>query len=284
MKSIKHLIKQLSHKKGGNITFEQMNDLDMKNWKTSTADVTEKGLWTTPGVTFDKYLLENDSRFDAFPSKALIKNHHGIFIPHIPYQMVRRYAKKGETVWDPFAGTGTTIDVCNLLGINCIGSDLLIKRPDVKKGDAKTFDPGQNVQMLIAHPPYADIVPYNAGPEDLSNHAWKQFLVEWDTCVRNFDKYLDPGRMFILVCGDLYNGGQFVPLGYKTAEIVASLGYVYKGHIVKDYGETKGGWKQRAQLERFRAIKGGYWKFAGDNIFILQKNKKPLFRGVAINR
>ena len=249
-----------------------MNDINMDNWKKEAEDVTEKGLWINPEITFDKFIIDNnDPKFSNFLSKQLSKSHHGIFIPQIPYQMIRRYTKKGETVWDPFAGTGTTVDVANLLGVNCISTDLISKREDIIIGDARIYNPGVKVEMIIAHPPYADIVPYNAGDGDLSNLNWKDFLREWEICIDNLDKYLAPGRIFILVCGDLYCDAEYIPLGYRAAEIVKSRNYKYKGHIVKDFGETKGGWKRRAQLERYRALRGGYWKFAGDNIFILQK-------------
>jgi len=253
------------------MTFEAMNDINMKNWKVDAADVTDKGLWISENVTFDKHIIKPNKMWDNTVSKQLWKDHHGIFIHEIPYQMIRRYAKTGETVWDIFGGTGTTYDVAKSLNVDCISNDLISKRPEIIVGDSKTFNPGKNIQMIMAHPPYANIVPYDAGEEDLSQFGWEQFLEEWEKVVDNVDKYLDDDRMFILVCGDLYNNSQFIPLGYKAAEVVINKGYRYKGHIVKDYGETKGGWKQRAQLERYRAIKGGYWKFAGDNIFIMQK-------------
>lgn len=248
-----------------------MTDIDLSNWKESAKDVTERSLWVSRGVEFDKYFIEDEEKFKNLECKKLVKEHHGIFVPHIPYQMIRRYVKSGETVWDPFAGIGTTLDVCNLLNVKCISSDLIIKRNEIKYGDARTFNPETNVQMIIAHPPYSNIVPYNAGDLDLSKFAYKEFLEEWKVVVENLNKYLDKDRMFILVCGDIYTDSQFIPLGSYCAEIVKSFGYVYKGHIIKDYGETKGGWKRRAQLERYRALKGGYWKFAGDNIFIMQK-------------
>jgi DNA modification methylase len=234
------------------MTFDSMNDIDMKNWKEDAVDVTEKGFWVTENSYFDKFIIPDDSRWDNTTSKQLWKDHHGIFIHEIPYQMIRRYSKKGETVWDPFGGTGTTYDVAKSLGVDCITNDLVSKRPEIQVGDSKSFNPGKNVQLVVAHPPYADIVKYNSGDNDLSNHGWEKFLDEWKQVVENIDKYLDEERFFVLVCGDLYRDGQFVPLGYKAAEIIASFGYRYKGHIVKDYGETKGGWKQKAQLERYR--------------------------------
>lgn len=253
--------------------YTDMNEIDFSKWKDYDY-ITEKALWISPNIMFDKHLIEPRNEFKNLKSKELAKNYHGIFIHEIPYQMILRYTKRKEVVWDPFAGTGTTIDVANILDRKSIGSDLIIMRDDIQFGDARTFNPKQNVQMIIAHPPYANIVPYEAGDLDLSQYNWKQFLDEWYKVVDNLDRYLEAERFFILVCGDLYFKGEFVPLGYRAAEIIQKKGYKYKGHIVKDYGETKGGWKQRAQLERYRALKGGYWKFAGDNIFILQKAAK----------
>ena len=39
-------------------------------------------------------------------------------------QLLRIYAKKGDLVYDPFMGTGTTAVACKYLDLNCIGSEL----------------------------------------------------------------------------------------------------------------------------------------------------------------
>jgi len=253
--------------------YEEMNDIDFSKWKKYD-NITEKGLWISKNITFDKFFIPSREEFNNFPSKQLSSQYHGIFIPEIPYQMILRYTKKGETVWDPFAGTGTTIDVARLLERKYIANDIHPLRDDIQKGDSRTFNPGKKVQLIIAHPPYANIVKYSDDSSDLSILSWKDFLKEWDQVVDNIIDFLENERFFILVCGDLYNKGEYIPLGYRAAEIIANKNFKYKGHIIKDFGETKGGWKQRASLERYRALKGGYWKFAGDNIFILQKRAK----------
>lgn len=250
--------------KKGNYTVV-INDLDLKNWKQYQNDLTTDALWVSSPT--DKFHI---------PDRGLLndQNFHGLYIHEIPYQMMKRYTKEDETVWDCFGGSGTTLEVCKMLKRKCIINDLNPTKPEIAKGDSKTFNPEQNVQMVIMHPPYWKIVEYSENKEDLSSAATlSKFYNDFQAIVNNVDQYLDEQRFLILVCGHLYHDGEDIPLGYHCMEIIRKFGYKCKGIIVKDYGETKGGHKKRANLEYFRALKNGYWKFQGDNIFVLQKNK-----------
>ncbi len=60
---------------------------------------------------------------------------HGNFHPDIVKQAVIRFTKEGDTVFDPFAGSGTTIDVCKKLNRKCISSDLNPTRDSIIKCD-----------------------------------------------------------------------------------------------------------------------------------------------------
>lgn len=68
---------------------------------------------------------END-----LPEKERTKHVHrlhpylGKFIPQLVEVFLRKYFKKGQTVLDPFAGSGTTLVQANELGINSIGYDI----------------------------------------------------------------------------------------------------------------------------------------------------------------
>jgi hypothetical protein len=42
----------------------------------------------------------------------------------IPYRLIKLYSYKGETVLDPFAGSGTTLKVAIALGRECVGYEL----------------------------------------------------------------------------------------------------------------------------------------------------------------
>lgn len=46
------------------------------------------------------------------------------FIPQIPNRFIRRFSNEGETVYEPFLGSGTTAVEANILGRNSIGNDV----------------------------------------------------------------------------------------------------------------------------------------------------------------
>ena len=46
------------------------------------------------------------------------------FIPQIPNALIKEFTELGETVYDPFLGSGTTCLESNILGRNAIGNDV----------------------------------------------------------------------------------------------------------------------------------------------------------------
>ena len=109
--------------------------------------------------------------------------------------MMLRYTKKGEWVLDTFVGSGTTLIECRRLGRNGVGIELnhdvaqkakeLTEKEQNKYsvvseviiGDSTTIDIKQlldkyavnQVQLLIMHPPYHDIIKFSKDEKDLSN-------------------------------------------------------------------------------------------------------------------
>ena len=244
-----------------------INDLDLKDegWRKYQNDITTDAFWVSTQA--DKYNIpkrgfNNDQEF------------HGIFIHEVPYQMILRYTKENETVWDCFAGSGTTHEVATFLNRKCISNDITPQKDFIQHGDARDFNPNCAVQLAILHPPYHDIVQYSNKGNDLSNcDDLNSFYLSFTEVVKNVNQYLESKRFLILVCGHIYYNGEDISVGHDCMQIIRRFGYKCKGQLVKDFGETKGGHKQRANLEYYRALKNGNWKFAGDNIFILQKQK-----------
>lgn len=244
----------------------KFNDIDELNWKEIINDITTSSMWLTPNHHQNKYFIPNRN---ILPPND--PDFHGLFIPEIPYQFIKRFTKKNEVVWDCFGGSGTTFKVAQLLDRECIINDLNPKKSFITKGDSKNFEPYKKVQLLFMHPPYHDIIKYSNHKDCGSNcKDIDNFLSWFEEIVSNCVKYLDSNRFLILVCGNIYKNGEEQTLGVWCKDIIRKYGFKCKAHIVKDYGETKGG-NKNYNLNYYRQLKGNYNSFYGDNIFILQK-------------
>src|SRR5690349_4481818 len=85
----------------------KFNELDLENWRAS--NINTDSLWL---------ISERDK------SGKHTNFYHGNFIPQIPNQLIRRYTKKDEVVFEPFMGSGTTLFECEQLERKYIGLDI----------------------------------------------------------------------------------------------------------------------------------------------------------------
>ena len=262
----------------------KINDINLNRWK-EYEDLTTDSLW---------YWKNRDS------SGVHIASYWGNFIPQIPNQTLRRYTKKEDWVLDTFSGSGTTLIECKRLGRNGVGVELnprvvkdskvLISNEenpfniftDVIKGDSKSIsqekllkkNPKKKFQMIIMHPPYHDIIRFSENNEDLSNaENLKEFLDMFAKIVENVTPILENNRYLILVIGDKYSKGEWIPLGHLTMLEVLKKGYTLKSTIVKNIEKTLGK-RNQADLWRYRALVGGFYIFKHEYVFILKKTLK----------
>jgi len=263
------------------IRTSSVNDINLNRWK-EYEDILTDSLW----------LMD---RRDS--SGVHTAGYWGNFIPQIPNQMMKRYTKKGDWVLDTFAGSGTTLIEGQRLGRNSLGIELQSRMVDqakklvaaepnkhevvidVVEGDSVTTDYkallekyGQkSVQLVIMHPPYFDIIKFSDDNRDLSNAtSIDGFLEMMGTIIENASKVLDKGRYLVIVIGDKYSKGDWIPLGFQTMNEALKRGFSLKSIIVKNFEDTSGKRNQK-ELWRYRALVGGFYIFKHEYVFLLRK-------------
>lgn len=271
-------------KKGiSEIKTSKINDINLNRWK-EYQDILTDSLWIL------------DKR-DA--SGVHVGWYWGNFIPQIPHQLMMRYTKKDDWVLDPFLGSGTTLIECRRMGRNGIGVELnpetskkakeLINKEsnanniitEVITGDSRKVKLEETldklgitqVQLVIMHPPYHDIIKFSKNEEDLSNaKTTEDFINMFGEVLDNTTSYLEKGRYLGIVIGDKYYKGTWIPLGFYIMNEVLKRDFSLKSIIVKNFEETRGKRNQK-ELWRYRALVGGFYIFKHEYILLFKKGK-----------
>jgi len=271
-------------KKGiSEIKTSKINDINLNRWQEYENIITDS-LWI---------MSKRDS------SGEHSAWYWGNFIPQIPNQLMMRYTKKNDWVVDTFLGSGTTLIESRRMGRNGIGIELnpetarkasgLIKKEsnvdnvisEVVTGDSRKINLKETldklnvkqVQLLIMHPPYHDIIKFTNKKEDLSNApTTDDFIKMFGEVLDNASPYLEKGRYLAIVIGDKYYKGTWIPLGFRVMNEVMNRNFQLKSVIVKNFEETKGKRNQR-ELWRYRALVGGFYIFKHEYILLFKKSK-----------
>lgn len=273
---IKRLTKSLMEEKSGRV-----NDINLNRWKDYD-DILTDSFWK----------LDKRDRSGAHNA-----GYWGNFIPQIPFQLLNRYTKKGDWVLDVFLGSGTTLIECLRQGRNGVGFDLSSDatrlarnnissegNPHGVRAEILNLDSTRanysgeleklgiaSVQLAIMHPPYWDIIHFSEDDSDLSNaEGIEDFLQGIKRCAERVHSVLDDRRYLAMVIGDKYAKGEWIPLGFRSMDIVMSAGFRLKSIVVKNFDQTKGKQSQK-ELWRYRALAGGFYVFKHEYIFIFEK-------------
>lgn len=262
----------------------RFNDLNVEEWKDTDIDV--NSLW----------LIDQRGR------EGKHKNiYHGNFIPQIPNQLIRRFTKENELVLDPFLGSGTTLYECENLNRNFIGLDINQQMIDYVKNQMKDSsfihnfsifncdvtnkeqtthflelglkkNNSKQVDFIIMHPPYMDIIKFTNHPNDLSqidnlNSFVKKFL---EVC-KNILPYLAKNRYFAIVIGDVYKNSEIIPLSFYLMDTVKrNFKTKLKGIIIKNIEGNRGKLGKNG-IWTYRAMKSDYYIFKHEYIFVFKK-------------
>lgn len=219
--------------------------------------------------------------------------YRGNWSPFIPRNVILRYSRPGELVLDYFCGAGTTAVECKLLGRRCMALDINDKaierakenidfdvkstqltltgdetryetyEPELWVGDARdlSFLQHESVDLICAHPPYADIIHYtDAKDGDLSFFSLDKFLGEMTKVAEESYRVLKPGRQCAILIGDMRKKKRVVPLGFSLINVYLNAGFKLKELVIKRQHncKTTGFWYDKSLKYNFLLLAHEY--------------------------
>lgn len=228
----------------------------------------------------------------AFPRRGKWATHtsdwRGNWSPEVVRNIILRYSSEGDHLLDCMIGGGTTAIEAKILNrhITCLDiNEKALERTKnvlgfdsgneakqrIKKCDARTmsFIKDEEIDLVLTHPPYADIIKYSEGEilEDLSNiHDLDKFCDEIELVAKELFRVLKKGKYCAILIGDTRRNKMYQPLAFRTMERFLKAGFTLKEDIIKRQFNCKatGFWVKKSQEANFLLI-------MHEHLFIFQK-------------
>jgi len=194
--------------------------------------------------------------------------HPAVFPPEIPSRLIKLFSFWGETVLDPFGGSGTTAEVGVSLGRKVVSVDqnerfssIARKRSSSAKkaggegeaeivtADSRSIDfiKDSSVSLVVTSPPYWDKADYGGASSDIGRRSsYVSFLDEMRQVFVECFRVLEPGRK---ICVNTANVNQYTEHGLLTFPIAADfclilreIGFVMVNELIWSKDKTGGKW------------------------------------------
>lgn len=242
----------------------------------------------------------------SFPERGTWATHYlnakyrGNWAPQVVRNLLLRYTEEGDTVLDPFVGSGTTLIEAKLLSRNGIGIDInreavmltldrLRFNPDplsvskkiktwtkVYSGDARNMNKlgEESIDFVAAHPPYANIISYTKNSNhkadgDLSKvHNVDEFVYQMKNVAKEIYRVLKPGKYCAILIGDTRRHKHHVPISFRVMTSFFETGFILKENVIKLQHNTK-----TTPLWKKQSIKYNFLLLAHEHLFIFRKPK-----------
>ncbi len=234
----------------------------------------------------------------SFPKRGSWATHkynakyRGNWAPQVARNLILLYSEPGDTVLDPFMGSGTTIIECKLLGRRCIGVDVNYEavilawsrldftingeKPyenvELYQGDARNLDaiPDESIDLIATHPPYAGIIRYGCrsvnGDLSLIRDP-DEFTREMSIVAREFYRVLKPGGHAAVMVGDTRLYKHMVPISYRVLQVFLEAGFILREDIIKIQHNMNG-------TRRWVGRNNGFLLIKHEHIFVFRKPRR----------
>lgn len=224
----------------------------------------------------------------SFPDRGSWATHSGRYrgnwSPYVPRNLILRYSNPGEWVLDQFMGSGTTLVEAKLLNRNAVGVDINPQSVSISETNlqfqcetkSKIFTRNGNaanlhfikdscIDLICAHPPYADIIKYSKGIEgDISLLGVEEFLIKMQKVAEESFHVLKKGKMCAVMIGDVRKHGKVIPLGFRMMECFLQAGFTNKEIIIKEQHNCR-------STDYWEKQNNSFLLLAHEYIFVFQK-------------
>lgn len=187
------------------------------------------------------------------------------FPQNIGRKLVLFYTEQGDTIYDPFAGHNSRMQLCFETGRNYYGCDLSKEFMEVNRriaeilqkkakhsvlgftnwiklheGDSRNLPMKSNSgDFTITSPPYWDIEHYGDEKEQLGNgKSYKEFLQGLGDVAKENLRVLKPGAFCIWCVNDFRKDGKFYSYHEHTARLLRKAGFSQWDIAITDLGSS----------------------------------------------
>lgn len=237
-------------------------------------------------------------------------DHPAVFPVEIPHRLVKLFSFWGETVLDPFAGTGSTAVAAVRAGRRAVCVDQnaeylkLVKSRvareagsttdlETRVGDSRDLKTlaDESVDLIVTSPPYWNKADYGRGQRNLGNvEGYADFLREMNRVFRECHRVLKPGRKLCVVTANVNqhtdHGLLTFPLSVDFAAGMRDAGLVMVNEVIWSKDGTGGRW---GSANGQRPIFGSYpyppnflFKNVHEYIIIFSKPPHTKTKGVKV--
>lgn len=196
-------------------------------------------------------------------------DHPAVFPLEIPKRLIKLFTFYGDTVLDPFAGTGSTAKAAIPLGrkaicieqngqyvrviqAECAGlrnGRLSTKMLRVVHGDSRRLDhiANDSIGLVVTSPPYWNKADYGSDPANVGSAAgYREFFDEIRPVFEECLRVLEPGRKLCLVTANVNqhtdHGLLTFPLATDFTILLRDVGFVLINELVWSKDRTGGKW------------------------------------------
>jgi DNA modification methylase len=196
---------------------------------------------------------------------------------------VKLYTEENDTVFDPFAGHNSRMQLVFEQNRNYVGRDLSHKfmeanykiremlygnrgqsklfvssnTIELTEGDSRKIDnvADESADFIITSPPYYDIEYYGDEPEQLSEcKTYQQFLDDMQLVVNECFRILKKGKFIVFCINDFRRNGEFISYHSDIINLFRKAGFKIWDTVITDLTEHPIGAIFASQIDKYKII------------------------------